>query len=157
MLWEPVVSAAGDAVAIPPGLSASIKSAVQRRIRDVWFTFEATDGGAIRVAARIVGVLARDTARRVPGVRVVLGRSSESKMAAIAEKATLGHRHPHSAVGVLGRTAAVDLAVAVTYGDPAPDVARQIQLDVITALRNGIGLTGIQVNIAVDDVLPPTA
>jgi hypothetical protein len=41
--------------------------------------------------------------------------------------ATLGHRHPHAAVGVLGRTAVVDLAVAVTYNHPAHEVARDIQ------------------------------
>jgi hypothetical protein len=50
----------------------------------------------------------------IPGVRVALGHSTQGEIAALAEKATLGHRHPHAAVGVLGRTAVVDLAVAVT-------------------------------------------
>ena len=54
----------------------------------------------------------------IPGVRVALGRSTESKIAALAEKATFGHRHPNAAVGVLGRTA-VCLAVAVTYQIPS--------------------------------------
>lgn len=153
-LWEPVTAAATTDVPVPAGLTRSIVDAVRRRARDVWFTFEATDEGAIRVAARIVAVIARDTARRVPGVRVVLGRTSESRMAALVEKATLGHRHPHSAVGVLGRTAAVELAVAVTYGEPAPDVARAIQRRVVAALHRDIGVTGVQVNVVVDDVLP---
>ncbi len=156
-LWAPVHAAARTPVAVPDGLTTSIMASVRRRVRDTWFTFEAAEGGAIRIAARIVAVVARDTARRVPGVRVVLGRTSESRMAAIVEKATLGHRHPHSAVGVLGRTAAVDLAVAVTYGEPAPDVARAIQRDVIAALRRDIGVTGVQVNVTVDDVLPDAA
>lgn len=155
--WAPAAAAAADPVAVPAGLVTSIMDAVRHRTQNVWFTFEHTDGGAIRIAARIVAVIARDTARRVPGVRVVLGRTSESRVAALVEKATLGHRHPHSAVGVLGRTAAVELAVAVTYGEPAPDVARQIQTDVITALRRDIGLVGVKVNVVVDDVLPRTS
>jgi hypothetical protein len=43
-------------------------------------------------------------------VRVALGRSTHSKLAELAEQASLKHRHPHAAVGVLGRTAVVDLA-----------------------------------------------
>lgn len=152
--WQPAIAAAAVPVEVPTGLTGSIMNAVRRRAQNVWFTFEGTDGGAIRIAARIVAVIARDTARLVPGVRVVLGRTSESRMAALVEKATLGHRHPHTAVGVLGRTAAVELAVAVTYGNPAPDVARQIQSDVIAALRRDIGLVGVNVNVRVDDVLP---
>ena len=94
--WQPAIAAAAVPVEVPTGLTGSIMNAVRRRAQNVWFTFEGTDGGAIRIAARIVAVIARDTARLVPGVRVVLGRTSESRMAALVEKATLGHRHPHS-------------------------------------------------------------
>ena len=153
-LWAPVEAAAATSIAVPSGLTQSIMRAVHRRVQNTWFTFEAADGGAIRIAARVVAVIARDTARRVPGVRVVLGRTTESRIAALVEKATLGHRHPHSAVGVLGRTAAVELAVAVTYGEPAPDVARAIQQRVIAALQRDIGVTGVKVDVVVDDVLP---
>ena len=63
----------------------------------------------------------------IPGVQVALGRSTQGPIAALAEKATFGHHHPHAAVGVLGRTAVVDLAVAVTYEDPVHEVAPDIQ------------------------------
>ena len=56
-------------------------------------------------------------------------------------------------MGVLGRTAVVDLAVAVTYGDPVHEVARDIQQHVIAALRRHIGLQTVVVNVIVDDVL----
>jgi uncharacterized alkaline shock family protein YloU len=89
----------------------------------------------------------------IPGVRVAFGRSTEGKSAALAEKATLGHQHPHAAVGVLGRTAVVDLAVAVTYNGPAHQVARNIQRQVITTLRDQVGLQSVKVNVTVDDIL----
>jgi uncharacterized alkaline shock family protein YloU len=88
-----------------------------------------------------------------PGVRVAFGRSTQGKTAALAEKATLGYRHPHAAIGVLGRTAVVDLAVAVTYDDPAHQVARDIQRQVIAALRDQVGLQSVKVNVTVDDIL----
>ena len=55
-------------------------------------------------------------------------------------------------MGVLGRTAVVDLAVAVTYGDPVHEVARDIQQHVIATLRDQIGLQTVAVNVTVDDV-----
>ena len=54
---------------------------------------------------------------------------------------------------MLGRTAVVDLAVAVTYGTPAHEVAREIQQHVIATLRDHIGLQAVAVNVTVDDVL----
>lgn len=47
----------------------------------------------------------------------------------------------------------VDLAVAVTYNDPVHEVARDIQRQVIAALRNQVGLQNVKVNVTVDDIL----
>jgi uncharacterized alkaline shock family protein YloU len=144
---------AASPVAAPAGLTAAVMRQIRVLVRDVWYTLQTTDLGTIRIAARIVAAVARDSARMVPGVRVVLGRSSHGQLAALAEQASLGHRHPYAAVGVLGRTAVVDLAVAVTYGDPVHAVARNIQHHVIAALRDSIGLQTVVVNVTVDDVL----
>ena len=155
-LWEPVAELANIPVPAPPGLIAAVMSQVRRLVLDVWYTLEVTDIGAVRVAARIVAALARDSARAIPGVRVALGRSTHSKASALAEKATLGHRHP-AAVGVLGRTAAVDLAIAIGYDRPAPEVAREIQRRVTATLRDQAGLRDVKVNVTIDDVLDDVA
>jgi uncharacterized alkaline shock family protein YloU len=152
-IWSPVTELASTPVPAPPGLTAAVMSHIRVLVRDVWYTLHTTDLGAIRVAARIVAAMARDAARMVPGVRVALGRSSQGKLAAIAERATLGHRHPHAAVGVLGRTAVIDLAVAVSYGDPVQQVARDVQRYVIANLRDQLGLKAVSVNVTVDDIL----
>lgn len=153
VLWAPVTEMAATPVPAPPGLAAAVMSQIRVLVRDVWYTLETTDMGVVRIAARIVAALARDAARTVPGVRVAFGRSTRTKLADLAEKATFGHRHPHAAVGVLGRTAVVDLAVAVQYGEPVHDVARAIQQQVITSLRDNVGLQTVNVNVTVDDVL----
>ena len=152
-LWAPVADTAARPVPIPPGLTAAVMSQIRVLVRDVWYTLQATDLGVIRIAARVVAALARDSARGVPGVRVALGRSTAGRPADIAEQASLGHRHPHAAVGVLGRTAVVDLAVAVTYGDPVHQVARDIQRHVTATLRDNLGLQTVAVNVTVDDIL----
>lgn len=152
-LWAPVTETAATPVPAPPGLTAAVMSQVRVLIRDVWYTLQTTEDGVIRIAARILATLARDSARLVPGVRVALGRSTYSTTEARTERATFQHRHPDAAVGVLGRTAVVDLAVAVTYGDPVHEVAQDIQQHVITALRDQIGLKTVAVNVTVDDIL----
>ena len=53
----------------------------------------------------------------------------------------------------LGRTAVVDLAVAVGYGDPAHEIARDIQRQVTKSLRDQVGLRDVTVNVTIDDVV----
>jgi uncharacterized alkaline shock family protein YloU len=152
-IWEPVHDLATEPVTVPAALRAAISDQVRRLVADVWYTLQLGDGGTLRVAARVVATIARNTARQVPGVKVALGRSTQSKLAAVVEKATLGHRHPHAAVGVLGRTAVIDLALAVRYGEPVDAVAHEVQHRVITELQRSVGLKDVTVNVTVDDVL----
>lgn len=152
-LWAPVVASATAPVPVPDGFVDSVMTRVRSAAADTWYTLELTDGGKITIAARIVARLARNAARTVPGVRVALGRSTAAKLARIVERATLGHRHPNSAVGVLGRTAVVDLALAVTYGESAHRVAAHVQQAVVAELQRTVGLKSVTVNVSVDDVL----
>lgn len=151
-LWAPIRAHAAATMAVPAGLSAGVMASIRTLARDVWYTLDRADGGTIRVAARVVATIARNTARTVPGVRAALGRSTVNRTARLVEKATFGHRHPHAAVGVLGRTAAVDLALAVEYGPPLHDLAAEVQRTVTAELRRAVGLTGIVVNITIDDI-----
>jgi uncharacterized alkaline shock family protein YloU len=150
-VWAPVADLAATPVAAPPGLAAAVMRQVRTLIRDVSYTLQLTEIGAVRIAARVVAALARECARTVPGVRVALGRSTQGLLAAVTDKAAAGH--PHAAAGVLGRTAVVDLAVAVTYGDPVQDIAREIQRHVTAALRDQTGLPNVTVNVFVDDII----
>lgn len=152
-LWGPVRRLAAQPVSVPSAVKAVVTAQVRKLVRDVWYTLQLTDGGAVRIAARVVAMIARDTARTVPGVRVVLGRSTQDKLSALVEKATLSHRHPNAAVGVLGRTAVVDLAIAVRYGDEVDAVAQEVQRRVVAQLRSLVGLEDVKVNVTVDDVV----
>lgn len=152
-IWAPVRAKAAESVSVPQALSAAVQGQVRKLVADVWYTLQLTDGGQVRVAARVVAHLARAAARTVPGVRVAFGRSSESRLARAVERATLGHLHPNAAVGVLGRTAVLDLALAVQYGQPVDEIAREVQRRVIADLQSAVGLKSITVNVTVDDIL----
>ena len=152
-VWEPVRSLAAEQVAVPAALKSAVASQIRKLVADVWNTLQLDDGGAIRVAARVVARIAREAASGVAGVRVAFGRSTHSRMAGLAERATLRHRHPNAAVGVLGRTAVVDLAVAVQYGDQVDAVARAVQRRAIAELRSRVGLQDVTVNVTVDDII----
>jgi len=151
--WAPVRSLAAAHVAVPAALKTAVASQIRKLMADVWYTLQLSDNGAIRIAARVVARIARDAARDVPGVRVAFGRSTQSKTADQARRATLRHRHPHAAVGVLGGTAVVDLAIAVQYGDRLDVVAREVQQRAIAELRATAGLQDVAVNVTVDDVI----
>ncbi|MDT0260469.1 Asp23/Gls24 family envelope stress response protein [Jatrophihabitans lederbergiae] len=156
-LWAPVHEYARAPVHTPARLKNSVMKQVDKLVQDVWYTLQLTEGGSIRIAARVVAAVARETAALVPGVRVALGRTTDSRIAALVAKATHRHRHPYAAVGVLGRTAVVELAVAVTYGDPAHQMAHEVQRRVMAELQQKIGLQTVTVNVIVDDVLPRPA
>jgi uncharacterized alkaline shock family protein YloU len=152
-LWDPVREVAATPVSPPAELTATVIRRIRRLVHEVGYTLQITDGGTIRVAARVVAALARDSARRVRGVRVAFGRSSHTAPAASAGDGPLSRRPAEAAAGVLGRTAVVDLAVAVNYGIPVHDVARDIQRQVAAALHHGLGLQHVTVNVTIDDVL----
>jgi uncharacterized alkaline shock family protein YloU len=152
-LWAPVAQFAAVPVPAPPGLTVTVMSQVRALVRDMWHTLHVAEHGTIRIAARVVAAMARESARAVPGVRAAFGRSTQTHLAALAEHSTLRHHHPGAAAGVLGQTAAVDLAVAVSYDRPVHETAREIQQHVITTLRGSLGLQAITVNITVDDIL----
>ncbi len=152
--WRPVHDLAVAPVQVPPGLSEAVVDRINRLVQDVWYTLQLTDLGAVRVAARVIARIARDIAQTVPGVRVALGKSTDGPIAKLVERATGRHRHPHAAVGVLGRTAVIDLAVAVQYDLPVYEVAATVQQRVTRELRESIGLKSVTVNVTVDDVLP---
>lgn len=154
-LWAPVQQLADTPLAAPAGLADAVMNRIHKLVHDVWYTLQITDDGVVRVAARVVARLARAAAARVPGVYVAFGRSTHGRLAELVETATLRHRHPHAAIGVLGRTAVVDLALAVQYGQPIHDVARRVQHDVIRELRDTVSLTDVTVNVTVDDVTTP--
>lgn len=151
-IWEPVRSLAAEQVRLPAAVRTAVTRQIRRLTADAWYTLDLTEGGVIRIAARVVARIARDAGRQVTGVRVVFGRSTGASAAGHAEAATR-HHHPGSAAGVLGRAAVIDLAVAAGYGQELNAIARSVQERAIAELRSKAGLKDVIVNVTIDDVI----
>ena len=89
-------------------------------------------------------------------MRLALGRTTHGPLSALAQDAMPAERRAGTAAGVLGRTAAVDLTIAVNYDRPVHHVARDIQKQVAAALRDDLGLRAATVNVIVADILDGT-
>jgi len=152
-LWAPVRQLAAERVSAPPGMVAAVMSRVRELAREVWYAALPADRGTTRIAARVVGVIARRAAAGVPGVKVVLGRSTDPAEARTTRQATDRHAYPGTAVGVAGGRVAIDLALAVAYGLPIPEVSARVQQTVVSHVRAATGVTDVEVNVTVDDVL----
>jgi uncharacterized alkaline shock family protein YloU len=151
-LWSPVHDLSAAPVPVPPGLTASVISRIRRIVRSAGYTQQVNEGGAIRIAVRVVAALARVSASGVAGVRLALGRTGGSTVITPAAPPPRGPDVVHTEAGALGGTAVVDLAVAVSYDRPVRDVAREIQYRVAIALRRDLGLHNVTVNVTVADI-----
>ena len=152
-LWEPLRALAAEPVSAPPALVRRVMGRVRDLAAQPWFAVLPDVRGSTRIAARVIAVLAREAAQRVPGVRVALGGSTRPAAARAAEEATRSHRYPGAAVGSVGSHVAIDLALATAYGADIPRVAERVRRTVVAEVRAATGVEDVEVNITVDDVL----
>lgn len=151
-LWEPVRRLAAERVTVPAGIRAAVAAQIGKLVSDGWYTRHLAEAGGLRIAARVIAQIARNAASTAPGVEVAFGRSTSRRAARTAENATLRHRD-RAALGVLGSTAVIDLALAVRYDCQADKVAREVQRRAIAAVRAQAGLADITVNVTIDDIV----
>jgi len=106
------------------------------------------NGGSIRIADEVVGIIAGLAATEVQGVAGMSGGIAGG----IAE--ILGRKNLAKGVKVeVGeKEAAVDLFVIVEYGVRIPDVASEIQANVKRAVESMTGLVVVEVNVHVQGV-----
>ncbi|WP_436776408.1 Asp23/Gls24 family envelope stress response protein [Yinghuangia sp. YIM S09857] len=101
------------------------------------------------VVAKIAGIAAGDTV----GV-YALGRGTARALGAVRERIPGAKANVAQGVSVeVGeKQCAVDLALVVEYGVAIAELAAEVRLNVITALKDMTSLEVVEVNIAVDDI-----
>ncbi len=111
--------------------------------------FERTDIGEIQIAPEVIEVIAGLATVEIKGVAGMSGGFAGG----IAE--LLGRKNQSKGVKVeVGqREAAIDVSVIVEYGYRLPEVATQIQSNVKRSIENMTGLTVIEVNVHIHDVI----
>lgn len=130
-VWAPVQDLAQEEVRAPADLLQTVMAGVRELARDGWSAVLDGTDGRTRIAARVVGAVARLAAESVPHVSQALG----------------GGR-----VGAAGARVVVDVQVVVDHGAPIPAVAARVREQVVRHLAAQTGLTATAVDVTVVDV-----
>ncbi|UFJ42913.1 Asp23/Gls24 family envelope stress response protein [Brevibacillus humidisoli] len=109
---------------------------------------EKTELGKVQIAPEVLEVIAGMAASEVEGVAQMSG----GFVGDIAER--LGRKNVARGVRVEvgSREAAVDVSIVVKYGYRIPEVARNIQDSVSSAIESMTGLSVVEVNVHIVDV-----
>jgi uncharacterized alkaline shock family protein YloU len=139
--WAPVLELAAEEV---HGRGTILEAAL-RRIRGAAenpiHALLTDSDGVIRIAARVVAVTARETAARVPGVRVALSHLPATNA-----------RTAQAEAGVAGESTAIELTLAADYGQDLRALAERIRAEVTAGVRALTGLDPVAVSVVIDDV-----
>jgi uncharacterized alkaline shock family protein YloU len=154
-LWAPVVELAEEDVRAPAGLLQAVLAEVRELASAGWSAVLREEGGQTRIAARVVGAVARLAAESVPHVTLALGGGRTATAAGESTDQTAVARHEDATdVGVAGDLVVVDVQIAVDLGVSVPVVAQQVRDRIAEHLRAQTGLTTTEVNVTVVDVRP---
>jgi uncharacterized alkaline shock family protein YloU len=137
-VWAPVRELAAEPVAVPDSVMDAALRRIRGAIEDADHAVLVGPRGRTRIAARVVVALARDAAQGVPGVRVAIGRRLGGTPVA---------------VGVAGRTAAVEIVLAAAYGVDLVALGERVRAEVAARIRRLAGLEALDVTVVIDDVL----
>lgn len=150
-LWEPVQALAAEDPRAPAGLLAGVMNRVRALAEDAWHAVLETDRGSTRVAAWVIGAIARVAAQQVPRVALAYGRSrtaQDQRLSRIAGPAW----DVASQVGVAGTQTVIDLDIAVEMGYDIADLTGQVRHTVSREVTRLTGVTVAEVNLTVVDV-----
>ena len=155
-LWAPVLELADEDVRAPAGLLQAVMAEVRALARAGWSAVLRDEGGQTRIAARVVGAVARLAAESVPQVSLALGGGRlDTPTGGPTDPAEAAGAVAATDVGLAGDRVVVDVQIAVDLGAPIPLVAQRVRDRIAAHVRSQTGLTTTEVNVVVVDVRRP--
>jgi len=153
-LWAPIRALAAEKVTAPAWLLHQIMAKVRELPRHSWYAVLPTPTGDTRIAARVVGAIARLAAEEVPQVSLALSGGQPGAEHTLADLAgDTGESATN--IGVAGAHVVIDVQVVVQMGAHIPGLATQVRDHITRRISDFTGLTTAAINIAIVDVLPP--
>jgi uncharacterized alkaline shock family protein YloU len=154
-LWAPVRDLAAEDVRAPAGLLQAVMAQIRDLSRTSWSAVLDDPGGRTRIAARVVGAVARLAAESVPHVTLALGGGRvATPTESTADPARIAGAEAATDIGLAGTHVVVDVQIAVDYGVPMRQVADRVRDRIARHLATQTGLTTTEVNVTVVDVRP---
>ena len=143
-LWSPVREMAATKVHAPEGMLENALRRIRGAAENPSYGCLTGGGGTVRIAARVVVVIAREAAARVPGVRVALCRAAATGLSG----------DPRVDVGVSEEGTAIELTLSADYGEDVHALAQRIRVEVCEQVRALTGLDPVGITVVIDDVFP---
>ncbi|WP_158548863.1 Asp23/Gls24 family envelope stress response protein [Blastococcus sp. TF02A-26] len=154
-LWTPVAELAAEEIRAPAALLEAVIDQIRELSGNAWHAVLAETTGRTRIAARVVGAIARLAAESVPHVSVALGggrpagtpdqgRTLDAVAGPAGERAT--------EIGVAGTHVVIDIQIAVDYGEPIAATAQLVRERIAAHIAAQTGLTTSEINVNVVDV-----
>lgn len=150
-IWAPVHDLVNEDVRPPAGLLSSVMARVREMPRHTWHAVIHTDQGTTRIAARVVGAIARLAGEEVPHVTLALGGGRTAEEPTRAQLAG-SDAEGATTIGVAGTRVVVDVHVVVEMGSDIPAVAAAVRRNIGVRIAGQTGLTADAVNVFVVDV-----
>jgi len=154
-LWAPVLDLAQEDVRAPAGLLQAVMSEIRELARSGWSAVLRDGTGQTRIAARVVGAVARLAAESVPHVTLAFGGGRVATAAGEqTDRAAVAGSEDATDVGLAGDRVVIDVQIAVDLGVSIPRVAQQVRDRIADHLTAQTGLRTTEVNVTVVDVRP---
>lgn len=149
-LWAPMREVIAQRISAPDSILASALRRIRGAVEHTDYGVLDSGQGLTRIAARVVVVLARETAQGVPGVRVALSKHIAGQ--AGAPDGGQSHGGAEVTAGVAGRSTAIEITLAADYGLDLHDLGERVRREVATRVRALTDLEPVQVTVIIDDV-----
>lgn len=151
-VWSLMDELAAQPVQAPTHLLHAVMDRIRELSAQPWYAVLTTPQGDTKIAARVVGALARLAAEDVPEVSLALGGGHHSKDQSLAEVAGPSGEAATD-VGVSGTHVVVDIDVIADLGTHLPHLADQVRARIHQDIASYTGLTVAEVNVNIVDVL----
>ena len=148
-LWAPLRALAAEQVTAPDSVVESALAAIRGAVPHTDYGILESAQGVTRISARVVVVTARESAQRVPGVRVAL-----SKHLAADPNHPAGDTPAEVTAGVAGRSTAIEITLAADYGLNLPELGERVRAEVAHRVRQLTDLEPVEITVLIDDVFP---
>jgi uncharacterized alkaline shock family protein YloU len=142
-LWSPVREVAEQRVTAPDSLVESALRRIRGAVEHADYGVLESPKGITRIAARVVVVAARETARGVPGVRVALSKHITGPT---------GDTGPGVIAGVAGRSTAIEITLAADHGLDLVALCERVRREVADRVRTLTDLVPVEITVIVDEV-----
>lgn len=150
-VWTSVDELVAQDVRAPTDLLRVVMDRVRELARQPWYAVINTPHGDTKIAARVVGAIARLAAQDVPQVSLALGGGRTGTDHSAHELASTSGEAATD-IGVSGMHVVIDVDIVIDYGAHIPSTTNQIRTRITHDIAAYTGLTVAEVNINLVDI-----